>query len=270
MILAIDIGNTNIKIGVFDKDVLKGSFRLSSVVKRTSDEYGVDILTQLHRLFEGKKAKEIVTGIILGSVNPNLNYTFVRMSEYYFGIQPLVVDTLCKSNIDFGEYKNLGADRIANCEGAFFYDALSCSQIVIDCGTATTFNCVVHGKFMGGAIMPGVNTALDSLCTVAAMLPQVPLQIPSKAIATTTMTNIQAGILFGHIGAIEYLVEKMKKEILDTRGAECATKVIATGGLSELIATHSKVFDRIDRTLTLRGLCSLYQKNRVSKAQRNM
>lgn len=256
MFLAIDIGNTNIKIGIFDKKKLIGSFRLSSVVKRTSDEYGNDIISQLQRILSSTTyTNNQIKGIVISSVNPNLNYTFERLSEYYFDTTPIFVSPSLQTKIDYSLYQNqIGADRIANCEGAinFFH---SSSLIVIDCGTATSFNCIQNGKFVGGAIMPGLRTAANSLSNAAAQLANITLDIPSTAIGITTTANMQSGILYGHIGAIEYLVNKMKQEL------SSKTKVIATGGLSEFLSKGTSVFDTIDRTLILTGLIEIYQNN---------
>jgi len=255
MVLAIDIGNTNIKIGVFDNGNLKSSFRLSCSVGRTSDEYGSDILTHLERFFD-KSPKNHIDGIVISSVSPNLNYTFERLSEYYFEIKPIFVTTKLKTKLNYDGYiGELGADRIANCEGV----VCSCESlplIVIDCGTATTFNVIGEGyKFLGGAIMPGLRTSADSLWQKAAKLPRISLELPKNTIANSTSENMQFGLIYGHIGAIEYITNKINAEFAKR------AFVVATGGFSEIVAKVSNVFDCIDRTLTLKGLSTIYDNN---------
>jgi len=253
MVIAIDIGNTNIKIGVFENDNLIGSFRLSSIVKRTSDEYGNDILGQLKRILKNSNYK--INGIVISSVNPNLNYTFDRLSEYYFATKPVFVGSRLNTKVDYSSYKSeIGADRIANCEGAVAILGVQ-PLIVIDCGTATSFNCIKDGKFVGGAIMPGLRTGANSLSNAAAQLSTTTLEIPNTVIGQTTTHNMQSGILYGHIEALEYIVCKMKIEM------ETDAKVIATGGLSEFLSLGTNVFDTIDRTLTLTGLIEIFKNN---------
>jgi len=253
MILTIDIGNTNIKLGIFDGDVLKVSFRLSSRPTKTSDEYGVDILTQLDRHGIGSKD---INGIIIGSVNPNLNFSFERVCEYFFDIKPLFVGSGIKTGIDvkYDNPKNLGADRIADCVGAVHkYGA---PLIVVDCGTATAFNVVNANKqFVGGVIGIGLKTSADSLSNSAAKLPEFDFAIPTTVVGKNTITNMQSGIVYGFVGAVENILKKIKQEI----NLDC--KVIATGGQSELLKECSTVIDILDRELTLYGLYCIYTVN---------
>ncbi len=253
MILTVDIGNTNLKFGLFEKDKLVQSYRLSVSTSRTADEYGF-YLTGLMRLNDIDPKS--VTGAIYSSVNPNLNYTIGHMIEYFFGVKPLVVGTGIRTglNIKYDNPKEVGADRIVDCVAAYYTYGGNC--IVIDCGTATTFNVISSsGEFLGGAISFGLKSGADSLTKVATKLPGVELSVPQKAIGKTTITNMQSGIMFGYIGMVEYIIQKLKIEL----GAP--SKVIATGGLSEIVAQNSNVIDYIDRTLTLRGLYLIYQQN---------
>ncbi len=254
MILAIDIGNTNVKCGVFDGDKLVSSLRLSSSVNKTSDEYGMYMKNILHE--RGIKP-EMIDGVIMSSVNPNMNYTFEHLIRYYFDKKPLVVGAGLKTglNIKYDNPKEVGADRIVGSVAAYYTYGGPC--IVMDCGTATTFNAISgKGEFLGGAIGLGLKTASDALTKSASKLPKVELAVPEKTIGKTTITNMQSGLIFGYIGMVEYLVNGIKKDM------NCENvKVVATGGLSEIVAANSNVIDVVDRTLTLRGLNVIYKMN---------
>jgi type III pantothenate kinase len=253
MILTIDIGNTNIKLGLFEGDSLRYSFRLSSHSQKTSDEYGVDMIEHLAR--KGYQAS-IVHGIIIGSVKPSLNYSYERACEYYFGIRPLFVGSGIKTGIDvkYDNPKEVGADRIAGCVAAVA--TYGAPLIVIDCGTATTYN-VINAKkqFVGGAIAPGLKTSADHLSMAAARLPNVELSIPESTIGRSTITNMQSGIIYSYIGGVQYMVSRIASEM------GCKLRVVATGGLSEIVARTCAVFDVIDRGLTLAGLNIIYGLN---------
>lgn len=254
MILAIDIGNTNVKCGVFDKDKLLSSLRLSSSINKTSDEYGMS-MTNL--LAERGVERSMIDGVIMSSVNPNMNYTFEHLIHYYFGKKPLVVGAGLKTglNIKYDNPKEVGADRIVGSVAAYYTYGGPC--IVMDCGTATTFNAISgKGEFLGGAIGFGLKTGSDALTRSASKLPKVELMRPAAAIGKTTITNMQSGLIFGYVGMVEYLLARIKAEM------KCeGIKVVATGGLSEIVAAESKVIDVVDRTLTLRGLNIIYNMN---------
>ena len=255
MLLAIDIGNTNIKIGVFGGDKLVHSFRLSTVRVRTGDEYGLDILAQLSAK---KISPESIDGAIMSSVKPGLNYTFEHACDYYVGVKPLIVGSGVKTgiNIKYDNPKEVGADRIVNSVAAYYTYGGPC--ITIDCGTATTFNVISEkGEFLGGAIAHGLKSAAESLAESAEKLPKIELSLPSKVIGRTTITNMQSGLLQGYIGMAERIIRLMKEE----SGYQSA-KVIATGGLSAIIKENSEVIDVLDRTLTLRGLNVIYKLNK--------
>ncbi len=253
MNLTIDIGNTNIKCGVFDGDKLVYSLRLASSSSKTSDEYGLTMRDLLES--NGIPCKSI-DGVIMSSVNPNLNYTFEHISNFYFNAKPLVVGAGLKTgiNIRYDNPKEVGADRIVNSVAA--YHTYGGPVIVIDCGTATTFNYINEkGEFLGGAISFGLKTSMDALTSATAKLPKIELVAPPEVLGKTTITNMQSGIIYGFIGMVEYMVERFKKE-------QGAAKVVATGGLSEIVTKNSSVIDVVDRTLTLRGLNILYNLNR--------
>ncbi len=254
MLLAIDIGNTNIKIGVFDSDKLVQSLRLSTLQGRTGDEYGMDIVG---RLRSGGISPGDVTGAIMSSVNPGMNYTFEHACDYYLGMKPLVVGSGIKTgiNIKYDNPKEVGADRIVNSVAAYYTYGGPC--ITIDCGTATTFNVIGEkGEFLGGAIGHGLKSAAEALSMSAAKLPEVELVLPPKVLGKNTITNMQSGLIQGYIGMAERIVRLLREETGFT-----SAKVIATGGLSELIYNNSDVIDVIDRTLTLRGLNIIYKLN---------
>lgn len=253
MILVIDIGNTNVKCGVFDGDELVYSLRLAASANKTADEYG---LTMRDLLKGGNILSSDIDGAIMSSVNPNLNYTFEHMTDFYFGVKPMIVGggIKCGLNIKYDNPKEVGADRIVNSVAA--YSCYGGPVIVIDCGTATTFNYInAKGEFLGGAISFGLKTSADALFSSAAKLPKIELTTPKKAIGKTTITNMQSGVIYGFIGMVEYIVNRFKAETDEN------AKVVATGGLSEIISRDSKIIDVVDRTLTLRGLNIIYKMN---------
>ncbi len=259
MILVIDIGNTNVKLGVFGKEgEIIHSMRLSSSTHKTSDEYFLSI----RDLFAQKGVMvSDIEGAIISSVNPNINYTFEHLINYYFHIKPMVVGSGIKTglNIRYDNPKEVGADRIVNSVAAINTYGGPC--VVIDCGTATTFNVINEkNEFVGGAISFGLKASADALGQKAAKLPKVELIKPEKAIGKSTISNMQSGIIFGYVGMVEYLVKKLKAEVKSN-----SVKVIATGGLSEIVASESNVIDVVDRTLTLRGLYILYKLNSEEK-----
>ena len=257
MIFCIDIGNSNIKYAIFDNDKLIATFRVSSVNASTSDEYGV-IVTDL--ISSAGVKKEDISGVIMSSVIPQLNYTMEHMCKDYLGIAPIVVNTSINTGIKYlvDNPREVGADRIVNSVAC--YQKYKGATICVDFGTALTFNAVnSKGEFLGGAIFPGMKTALDSLVNGTAKLPNIELELPDKVIATGTVTNMQAGLINGYIGVVEKIVSEMKKEL----GEPC--KVIVTGGLGEIIAKQTKIVDYIDRRLTLDGLRYIYQMNKEQK-----
>lgn len=253
MVIVFDIGNTNIKMGVFDGDTLVDTLRMTSGNK-TSDEYWLLIKDML--AVKNISASD-VGGVIISSVNPNLNYTFDHMVETYFGFKPMTVGAGLKSglNIKYDNPRELGGDRVAGCVGAYKLYGGPC--IVIDCGTATTFNVVSgDGTLLGGAISFGLKSAAEALSQSAARLPKVELSVPKHAIGKTTITNMQSGIIYGYSGMVESMVARLKAESGFTDA-----KVIATGGISDIVNKCVNVIDVVDRTLTLRGLNIIYKLN---------
>ncbi|MBR2498692.1 MAG: type III pantothenate kinase [Clostridia bacterium] len=255
MLLAIDLGNTNIKYGVFDGDKMVASFRVSSRISRTADEYG-SVLVGL--LSDRGIKKGDIDGIIFSSVIPALNYTICHMCEYFFGISPLIVGPGIKTglNIKADNPREVGADIIVNSVSA--YNKYGGPVIVIDFGTATTFDIINgQGELMGVVISPGIKTSLEGLATKTAQLPMVELDAPKTVIGKNTKHCMQAGIIFGFAGLVENIIRKIKKELKVDE-----IKVVATGGLGEIIAKEVELISIVDRTLTLDGLKMIYELNK--------
>ena len=255
MLLAIDLGNTNIKYGVFDGDKMVASFRVSSRISRTADEYGSVLVGLLSN--SGIKKTDI-NGIIFSSVIPALNYTICHMCEFFFGISPIIVGPGVKTglNIKADNPREVGADIIVNSVSA--YNKYGGPIIVIDFGTATTFDVVTEKcELLGVVIAPGIKTSLEGLATKTAQLPMVELDAPKTVIGKNTKHCMQAGIIFGFAGLVENIIKKIKKEL-----GTSDIKVVATGGLGEIIAREVKAISTVDRTLTLDGLKTIYELNK--------
>lgn len=254
MLLTMDIGNTNIKTALFDGAEMVHYWRLSTTRRYTSDEMGI-MITQLfqHEGFD----RSVVTGIVLSSVVPTINFTVEHMCRDYFGIDPVVVAPGIKTGIDI-KYENpreLGSDRICNAVAAYTLYGGPC--VYIDFGTATTFGAIdARGSFLGGAICPGLKLTSEALVSGTAKLPHFELVMPEKVIGKTTIGNLQSGVINGYVGQVIYLVNEIRNEM----GCPDA-KVIATGGMARMIAQKSGVIDHIDGLLTLKGLRLIYEKN---------
>ena len=254
MIICLDIGNTNIKYAVFNGDNLLISFRVATEHKKTSDEYGGQLLSILGN---NKINASDIKGGIISSVVPQLDYTLEKMCRVYLGIKPLLLAPGLKTglNLKVDNAKEVGADRVVNnVAGVKKY---GCPLIIIDFGTATTFNVVDRkGEFIGGVIAPGIKGSLDSLVNGTAKLPRVEIERPANVIGKNTVTNMQSGIVFGFAGLVEYIVKKIKREM------KCEeVKTVATGGFSEVIAKEISCIDYVDKLLTLEGLKYLYDLN---------
>lgn len=258
MILVLDVGNTNIVLGVYEGKNLIADWRLATDHKRTADEYGVQVM----QLFTQKKLElDEVEGVIVSSVVPNIMYTVEHMVRKYFNQTPLVVGPGIKTgiNIKYDNPKEVGADRIVNAVAA--HETYNRALIIIDFGTATTFCAVTkNGDYLGGTICPGIKISAEALFEKAAKLPRVELVKTPGVICKNTVTSMQAGILYGYTGSVDYIVEKMKKEMQDY--GESEPLVIATGGLATLISKDSKHIDKVVPYLTLEGLRIIYDKNK--------
>lgn len=254
MILVLDVGNTNIKAGVFQQDVLAAAFRIATDRQKTSDEYGIT-LTQL-LAHEGIKHTDI-EGIIISSVVPTINYTLEHMIADYFGKTPMMVGPGIKTgiNIRYDNPKELGSDRIVNAVAAHSLYGGPC--IVIDFGTATTFGAVsAKAEFLGGCICPGLKVSADAMAERSAKLVHVELAKPTSVINRSTVSNMQAGLVYGYIGQVEYILRRIKSEM-----GEDAVRVIGTGGLAKMVADESQIIDVVNPELTLQGLKIIYKQN---------
>jgi len=256
MLLVMDVGNTNIVLGVYEGKQLLHHWRIATSREKTEDEYGITIKNVLAD--RGLKLDDI-TDVIISSVVPPIMFALELMVERYLKLKPLIVGPGIKTslNINLDNPREVGADRIVNAVAAIHeYGA---PIIIVDFGTATTF-CAVDNKghYLGGAIAPGIRISTEALFTRAAKLPRIELVKPQKIIGRNTVASMQSGIIYGYIGQLDGIVKRMKAEMgLDD------IKVVATGGLAELIATESEYVDIIDEFLTLKGLRIIYEKNKT-------
>ncbi|MFC1934909.1 type III pantothenate kinase [Chloroflexota bacterium] len=255
MLLAIDIGNTNINIGVFkDKDI-QSTWRIATDIHRLADEYATLLISLLHH--RNLEATDI-TKIAMCSVVPTLTSVFEELSESYFHTSPLVVGTGIKSGvrIRMDNPREVGADRIVDAAAA--HHLYSGPVIIVDMGTATTFDTISkEGDHLGGAIAPGIATAAESLFLRTAMLPSVGLTRPERIIGTNTIAAMQSGLVFGYTGLVESIVTRIQKEL----GVKA--KVVATGGYAKLIAEETNLISVVNPDLTLIGLRLIYYMNRA-------
>ncbi|WP_196594565.1 type III pantothenate kinase [Pectinatus sottacetonis] len=254
MLLVFDIGNSNIVLGTYEGKKLLRHWRISTDRQKTGDEYGM-LINELFR-FHGISMSDI-TDIIISSVVPPLVVPIIKMCQRYFKVKPLVVGPGIKTGIKL-KYENprdIGADRIVNVIGA--YEQYGGPIIVIDIGTATTLDVVAdNGDFLGGAIAPGIGISTEALFQRAAKLPRIELVTPKSVICHNTINGIQAGIILGAVGQIDGIVNRMKQEM------NMNMKVVATGGLANMISRESKTINKTDHFLTLTGLRVLYERNK--------
>ncbi len=257
MLLTIDVGNTNITFGVFDGENLCETFRMTTKLPRTSDEYGILI----RDLIKGQsKGSARIDDAIISSVVPDIMHSLGSALVKYFDIHPMVVSDGILTGIQIvtENPKQVGADRIVDAVAA--YTLYGGPVIVTDFGTATTYDLVdPAGNFTAAVTAPGLRTSAEALTKDAAMLPAVEIKKPDSILATETVSSMQAGIVYGQIGQTEYIIRQMRKE----SGYQDA-KVVATGGLGKLIADETPYIDVYDARLTLQGLRILYEKNRKS------
>lgn len=266
ILLAFDVGNTNIVVGVFRGRKLVTNWRLETDKSKSADEYGM-LLTQLFS-YE-KLNRENVEDIIISTVVPSLTYTLQHMSYKYFGVKALVVAAGIKTGlvVKYDNPKSLGSDRIVNAVAA--HESYPGPLIIIDLGTATTVDAVSEkGEFLGGTIIPGIKVSSDALFERTAKLPKVELEAPGKVICRNTSEGIQSGVVYGNVGIIEYIVRRMKNEMTQLTGNDSPVTVIATGGMSTMMAQETDCIDKVDKLLTLNGLQIIYEKNRNVRTSR--
>lgn len=267
MLLAFDVGNTNIVLGVFKNGKLIQDWRIETDNKKSADEYGM-IINQLFA-HEGLDVKEI-KDIIISTVVPSVLYTLQHLSRKYFNCKAIVIEPGVKTGlqIKYDNPKQVGADRIVNAVAA--YAKYGGPLIVIDIGTATTF-CAISDKaeYLGGTISPGLKITSEALVEKTAKLPKVELEEPGHTICKNTNEAMQSGLVYGHMGMVDYIVKKMKKELGDYCGTDKPIRVIATGGMANMIASGVDCIDIVDRMLTLEGLEIIYEKNRKERERRS-
>lgn len=253
MLLAIDVGNSNTTLGVYNNNQLVKAWRIQTQARRTSDEYGLLI----HDLLDMADLKfGDLDGIAISNVVPPTVLALNEFCTKYLNIEPFVVDSAVEIDVKirYEPKTDVGADRIVNAIAA--YQMYGGPAIVVDMGTATTFDAISSdGEYLGGAIAPGIGISVEALFTAAAKLPRVELIRPPSAIGTTTKTSMQSGIIFGFAGQVDAIVERFVAELGDT------PKVIATGGLAELIAPESKTISIVNPLLMLDGLRIMYDRN---------
>ncbi|MBK9781344.1 MAG: type III pantothenate kinase [Anaerolineales bacterium] len=254
MLLTIDIGNTNLTLGLYEGDTLGAHWRLSTDHNRMPDEYGLQFLGVLQNA--GKTLADI-QGVSLASVVPPLTGRVVQACREYLKLEPLVVDAGIKTGIKirYEDPKAVGADRVCDAVAVMkLYGGPAC---VVDFGTATTFNAITkEGEYLGGAITAGINLAAEALYTRAAKLPRIDLQVPPSVIGRNTVHAMQSGLLFGYVSMVEGMVARFRAELGNNM------KVVATGGLAEVVAKETKVIDIISPWLTLEGLRIIWEINR--------
>lgn len=253
MLLVVDVGNTHITLGVFDGKELKATFRMTAKQPRTSDEYGIQLCDLLvHRNFNIKDIEDVIVSSVVPDIMHSLGSAIIK----YFNVRPIVPSTLDMGLTIHTEHpKEIGPDRIVDAVAA--YEKYGGPVIVIDFGTATTYDVVTKdGVFEGGVISTGIRTAARALWGGAAMLPEIEIRKPKSIIAKETVSSMQGGLVFGYIGQVEYIVSKMKAS------GYADAKVVATGGLGNIIVPETDAIDIYDPNLTLEGLRIIYEKHK--------
>lgn len=253
MLLVIDVGNTNITLGVFKKEELMATFRMTTKQPRTSDEYGISICSMIeHRNMSVKD----IDAVIIASVVPDIMYSLTNSIIKYFNYNPIIVGPGIKTGIKVitDNPKETGADRIVDAVAA--YEIYGGPVIVVDFGTATTYDLVTaDGAFIAGVTAPGLRTSARALWSGAAKLPEIEIRKPDTIMAKNTIHSMQAGLVYGYIGQSEYIIHKLKEE-----SGLTGIKTVATGGLGKIIAGETESIDVYDNRLTLQGLRLIYEK----------
>ncbi|MDD4565241.1 MAG: type III pantothenate kinase [Eubacteriales bacterium] len=260
MLLAFDVGNTNIVLGVFRDSNLIQNWRLETDTNKSADEYGM-LINQLFT-YENLNINEI-EDVIVSTVVPSVLYTLQHLSRKYFNRRAIVIGPGIKTGIiiKYDNPKQVGADRIVNAVAA--YAKYGGPLVLVDFGTATTFCAVTeNSEYLGGTIAPGIKIASDALFEKTSKLPKVELEKPGRVICRNTIESMQSGLVYGHMGMVDFIVKKMKKELKEYSSTGKEPIVVATGGLSNLINSGIDSIDYVDRLLTLEGLEIIYSKNK--------
>ena len=255
MLLVVDVGNTNITGGIFEEEELKGSFRMTTKIPRTSDEYGILLCSMLE--YRGIAIEEI-EAVMIASVVPAIMHSFINGVKKYLKVVPLEVKPGTKTGIKImtANPYEIGADRIVDAVGAF--ELYGGPVIVIDFGTATTYDVILKdGTFTAGITAPGIRISAKALWEDAAKLPEIEIKKPESILAKETISSMQAGLVYGQIGQTEYIVRNMAKE-----SGYSDLKVVATGGLGRIIANETDCIDIYDPNLTLSGLRLIFEKQK--------
>lgn len=254
MLLVIDVGNTNMVLGVYKDTELLDHWRISTNRQRTTDEYGV-LIRELFYLNDFRA--DDINAIIISSVVPPVVPTLERMCQRYFGLSPLLIGPGVKTGMDirYDNPREVGADRIVNAVAA--YEKYGGPVIIVDFGTATTF-CAVDAKgvYLGGSICPGIGISTEALVQRTAKLPRIELKRTDSVICRNTIESMQAGVFYGFVGQVEGIVSRMRREL------DMSARVVATGGLAVVIAPATKAIDVVEPMLTLEGLRIIYERNR--------
>lgn len=254
MLLVIDVGNTNMVLGVYKDTELLDHWRIATDRQRTTDEYGV-LIRELFYLNDFRA--DDINAIIISSVVPPVVPTLERMCQRYFGLSPLLIGPGVKTGMDirYDNPREVGADRIVNAVAA--YEKYGGPVIIVDFGTATTF-CAVDAKgvYLGGSICPGIGISTEALVQRTAKLPRIELKRTDSVICRNTIESMQAGVFYGFVGQVEGIVSRMRREL------DMSARVVATGGLAVVIAPATKTIDVVEPMLTLEGLRIIYERNR--------
>jgi type III pantothenate kinase len=254
VLLAIDVGNTNTVLGVFEGQALRQQWRVETARSRTHDEWGI-LVRQLFAAAALDPAR--VRAIAVASVVPPLSFALEQMSSRYFGVAPLFVGPGIKTGMPilYDNPREVGADRVVNAVAA--YHRWRCGLVVVDFGTATTYDAVSpKGEYLGGAIAPGISISMEALFRAAAKLPRVEFSRPPHVVGKNTVASIQSGLVYGYVGLVDGICGRMQEEL------GFPVKVVATGGLAPLIAGVSRAISEVDEHLTLDGLRLVYELNR--------
>lgn len=259
MLLAVDVGNSNITLGAFERERLVATFRMTTKLPRTSDEYG----TEMRGLLANNGiSPNAIDSAIFSSVVPDIMHSLTSAVIKYFNVTPIVIEPGITTGLSIATEnpRQLGADRIVDAVGA--YELYGGPVIVIDFGTATTFDLVDgNGVFLAGVISPGIRVSAKALSQGTAKLPEIEIKKPASILGRETISSIQAGLVYGQIGQTEYIVDHMKREA-DLSGI----KVVATGGLGKIIANETSSIDIYDATLTLQGMRFIYERQKKEQA----